>query len=670
MTIFESLTPVEKRLTGAFTRGEWLDLRQARDRVVRAAVVRGLLLGAVPAGDGYAPAIRLRGARVTGRLDLMGAVTEYPLILEHCRLEEEVRLVEAATRTVRIVHSRLTSLNGARLRLEGLLNLFGSTVAKGVRLERAKVTGEIYLRDAVLGADAGGVALAAEGLAVDGQFTATGLTARGTLMLRGLRVSGSLGLADARVTGAGTMAVDAEASVVDGQLHAERLRTEGELRLRHARIGASLQLVGARLINPTGCALSAGGMAVTGGTWCVAPFTASGEVRLIGARLGANLSFKGATLGNDNGAALTLDHAVVEGGVIGDDATLSGGHLSMRHAALNGGLTLRRARLPAAKDGGPLRMEGAAVEGLAAFDDVHAEGGVYIRDCRFGGPVIFAGARLEAPDGAALRFVRNEAAGRVLCERMTARGEVRFEHSRIGHDLDLREAVLSTPDGTALDATGLQAAELALLSRETHGRIVLDHARIGLLRDDPERWARALHVNGLTYEALEPRLPAESRLGWLRRDGRGYQPQPYEQLAAHYTGNGHLADARAVMFAKERAQRAGKTVLGRLWSGLQEVTVGFGYKPGRAALWLAVLVAAGAVVYGAAHPAPLKKGEAPDFNPVMYTLDLLLPFVDLGQQNAYNPTGGAQWFSYCLVAAGWILATTIARGVARVIGRG
>jgi hypothetical protein len=53
----------------------------------------------------------------------------------------------------------------------------------------------------------------------------------------------------------------------------------------------------------------------------------------------------------------------------------------------------------------------------------------------------------------------------------------------------------------------------------------------------------------------------------------------------------------------------------------------------------------------------------------MYTLDLLLPIVDLGRQNALNPSGATQWFSYFLVAAGWILATTIAAGIARVITR-
>ncbi len=68
-------------------------------------------------------------------------------------------------------------------------------------------------------------------------------------------------------------------------------------------------------------------------------------------------------------------------------------------------------------------------------------------------------------------------------------------------------------------------------------------------------------------------------------------------------------------------------------------------------------------------PPPLKPGELPHFNAVIYALDLLLPIVDLGQQSAFNPAGAMQWLSYGLIAAGWVLATTVVAGAARVLGR-
>lgn len=60
---------------------------------------------------------------------------------------------------------------------------------------------------------------------------------------------------------------------------------------------------------------------------------------------------------------------------------------------------------------------------------------------------------------------------------------------------------------------------------------------------------------------------------------------------------------------------------------------------------------------------------APPFHAFVYTLDLLLPVADLGLKHAYSPAGPALWFSYLLVAAGWVLVTTATAAVARVLSR-
>ena len=139
------LAESERLLWAAFPRGEWVDLREGdpladdlgnvqcwgQQREIRAEVIRALLLGACAAEPGYAPAVRLRGARILGRLDLMGATVASALVCEYCYFESEIRLVEASSRTVRIVDSRLPGLNGTRLRVNGILNLWGCTVERG-----------------------------------------------------------------------------------------------------------------------------------------------------------------------------------------------------------------------------------------------------------------------------------------------------------------------------------------------------------------------------------------------------------------------------------------------------------------------------------------------------------------------------------------------------------
>jgi hypothetical protein len=82
-----------------------------------------------------------------------------------------------------------------------------------------------------------------------------------------------------------------------------------------------------------------------------------------------------------------------------------------------------------------------------------------------------------------------------------------------------------------------------------------------------------------------------------------------------------------------------------------------------------VLLAVGTVAFGLHHPPPLEPGKAPSFNAFIYTLNLLVPIADFGQAHAFDPRGAYQWLSFLLTAAGWILATTVVAGVARVVNR-
>ncbi|UBU17908.1 translocation/assembly module TamB domain-containing protein [Nonomuraea gerenzanensis] len=685
------LRGAERALLTAFVHGTWLDLRagDAEEddpaggeswgpaRTVRAEVIRALLLGAAEAEPGWAPAIRLRGARVVGRLDLMGATVEHPLSCEHCFFDSGLRLVEATTKTVRIVGSRLPGFNGARLRLDGILNFWRSVVSGGIRLDRARVLGDVSLRAAVVGPHPSGVAVAADGLNVDGSLELDqGLRADGPVVLRGCRVTGSLTLEDASLHGlpgsgvpdaaSDSYALNADNAVIEGRLIADRMRADGGIRLMNARVGASLRLNGARLDSRDGAALSGGGLAVSGGVFCMDGFAATGELRLVGARLDANLCLTGAALRNQHGACLTLDRAAI-GSLDASGVTVAAGAISLAGTTVGGGFLLDGAHLDNGRD--PcLLVESSVFEGPLRLRHVRARGEVRIRNSRTSGRVLLNGATLDNPGAAALRFTRNEVGSDVVCDGMTAHGEVRFVDTQIALDLDLEGALLSNPGGTALDARGLQAAELALLpDGDVEGAVVLEHVRVGLLRDDPARRPRTLRVNGLTYTVLEPRCSARERVRWL--SGEDFHPQPYEQLAASYAAVGQHDAARAVLYAKERRQQRDRLLLGRVWSVLQDVTVGFGYKPWRAATWLAVLLAIGGAVYSASPPPPLKPGESPHYIPVVYALDLLLPIVDLGQQSAFNPAGVTQWLSYGLIVAGWILATTVVAGAARVLGR-
>ena len=129
--------------------------------------------------------------KIIRRSEPMGATTNYALVCESCWFEQPPRFVEATTRTVRIITSRLSGMNCARMRTEGLINLYGSAIDGLLRLDQAHVTGEIFMMATHVGHGTG-EAIAAQGLIVEGDMQCIdGFTARGAINLQGARITGT-----------------------------------------------------------------------------------------------------------------------------------------------------------------------------------------------------------------------------------------------------------------------------------------------------------------------------------------------------------------------------------------------------------------------------------------------------------------------------------------------
>ena len=113
------LTPVEQSLVDHVCRGEWLDLAaddEAVDvaamrswgdsRTCRATVIRDILRGRL-AADPDPHGLRLRGARISGRLDLENLTTDVNFELTDCLLEEGVLARDARMAFVGLTGCRL-----------------------------------------------------------------------------------------------------------------------------------------------------------------------------------------------------------------------------------------------------------------------------------------------------------------------------------------------------------------------------------------------------------------------------------------------------------------------------------------------------------------------------------------------------------------------------------
>ncbi|MER5195562.1 membrane-associated oxidoreductase [Streptomyces sp. NPDC002755] len=373
------------------------------------------------------------------------------------------------------------------------------------------------------------------------------------------------------------------------------------------------------------------------------------------------------------------------------DSELPG--LDASHARIDGGLRLTRCRiggpvhLSRAQISGALYLDGAEVTSTdpvqpvlqlnqVSIDDdlcargLRTQGLIRLDGASVTGSIDLEDAELNNPGAHVLSAESLDVGANLLGRRLRAHGRIDLRGSRIPGRVDLLRTSLSNPGGTALRASSCVIGELWLREgTPVQGRLNLRRAEVGQLQLEPEMLPDQVRLLDLTYTFLTPHEPAERRLPMLERDDGAFDPHAYEQLTAAYRRTGDDRAARVVQLAKQRRHRGTLPWYGRVWGHLQDAAVGYGFRPLRAAVWLLSLLAVGSIAYAGHHPPPLKAGEAPDFNPVFYTLDLLLPVISFGQESAFAPRGWYQSLSYVLIVTGWILATTVVAGVTRTVSR-
>jgi hypothetical protein len=588
------------------------------ERTVRAEFLRKLI---DEAGERRAP-LRLVGARVVGPLELEYLELGYSLSFNGCHFDHDIDLHDTRLRRLNLHDSHLAGLNAAMARVDGTVVLHGAHVNGLIRLDNAEIGGGLLITDAVLRRP-GDVALRANRLRVTGDLLLWGTTIEGRAVLRDSRVDGILSLERARLRDPGGEALDAARLHIGSDLLADDLHTEGMIRFAGSQIQGLLRLAGAKLSNPGATALDAYQARIGADLQCYRDFDADGLVRITGAHITGHARFDTATLRGDGTAALDARYADI-GGAARCREIRSAGAIRFASARVANDLDFRQALLARSID--DLALAPHAATALSAASGSGPAG---------------------APGLGSVAAASPQPAGPSLHQ-------------------DPADA--SIPN--LLFLGNLRAGELTLrFAAPPAGGIYLANAQVGVLNDDPGTWPPHLTVEGFAFERIAEPGPLRSRIGWLAREAAGYRPGPYEHLAAVYRRQGLDGEARRVLLAKQRARRRTLSLIARPWGLVQDAAVGYGYRPERALGWLAALLVTGIVVFGLHHPVPAGADKAPAFNPLIYSLDLLLPVINFGQGRAYVATGGYQWVAYLLTAAGWILATTIAAGVARAVNR-
>ncbi|MEE1930461.1 oxidoreductase [Streptomyces sp. TRM 70351] len=465
----------------------------------------------------------------------------------------------------------------------------------------------------------------------------------------------SLQLAGALITGR----LDLSGGRVQTYVELTQCRFENEVALTECRMGT------VRLVDCHVPRLEAA-RAVTDGDLHLARCTLPEGIRLTDATIGTDLMLNQATIGSG-----TRSRAVAADGLaVGQD--LQAGLL-----VCNGEVSLRGARI-----GGSLFMYGSVLRNQRGRYALHAPEMHVARFAHFAcsGPAtahLTQGATPPAGTGYPVdgyRVQAGPAAAGFHVKQFQCTGGMKLDDGRFGDSLVLDRVRFTLHRGQEVSLRRVQTPELCFTpERPENGWVVLSGATVGNLVDSVDSWPvrDGLWMAGFTYEHLIPvgPFPLERRLEWVAAATPEYSPEPYEQLATVLRNGGEDADARLVLLAKQRRRRETLSLVGKVWGFLQDWTVAYGYRPGLAALWMALLWLAGTLFFAGRRPEPLDADKTPHWNAAVYALDLLLPVIDLGHGTAWNPVGAGQWTAVGLILAGWVLATTVAAGATRLLRR-
>lgn len=480
------------------------------------------------------------------------------------------------------------------------------------------------------------------------QFKATG-----TVRLLDAQIYGNLECSGGRFEPKDGFAILADHSTVRGRVClGEKFKATGTVQLVGAQMGGDLDCSGGQFEPKEGYAIVADHSTVKGSVFLREQFKATGTVRLLGTQIGSSLDCSGGLFDPKKGYAIIADHSTVKGSVFLQEKFRATGTVRLFAAQIGSNLYCT-CGLFEPKEGDAINATDSAIKGSV-----------------------------------------------FLNKKFKATGTVRLFGIQINGILDCSQGSFSTINDYGLNIQTATIQNVFLLGDSaTPVRITATAAQIGALVDEPTAWAKGSVLNGMVYRSLAGTASTDAarRISWLKQQSdkdlgeddekQGFRPQPWKQLQKVLREMGHEADAREVGIAFEnqlrKADRIGQItnaskakdiipvarrqcLRGLHW--LFGALAGYGYRPMRLFMCLVMVWMFCAVAYwwlalpphnalGPTDPLVFqnpayaacsteKKGnwmlceslpaEYTTFSPLAYSLDILLPLVDLGQEKTWG----------------------------------
>ncbi|GLZ33148.1 oxidoreductase [Lentzea sp. NBRC 105346] len=664
------------------------------------------------------PVIRVIDRTITGTFDLRACEVPYLLEFVRCTFENVPDLRQSSLAGIEFDRCSLPGIAGRNLSSSNDVALLGCTIDGQLDLTDADISGSLLLRDSTFRQPEGQTVLA-DRLTLAGALLAPGIRSEGEIRIAGARIGGNCNLGDAVLDNENGMTLNGNGVQIGGNLLGA-ITSRGVVFLANARISSALSLRGATLARGTAYEVTTDPHAdpsatlvldridVRGDVELDLGFASAGTVRMKNGKIGGRLSMADSVIdavtrpiGNEPtgyGRALHFDGAEIGGDFIGRGSRLKG-QLRMVDLHVLGSLILDGSKVDNPKADAVLANR-CRVGSNFALRGAEIAGGLELRGVNVGANLDLRGSRLTQPgryrnqprEKPSLDIGGGVIGRDLVCaqgeKEFVAHGGVRCRRATIGRMANFNGAVLGYKlDSHALNGMGMQVAELMLnVVSPPKGDVTLRQARCTSLDDNDKFWEATgyIDLDDFRYDSLAHPIDlrddeqVEQRLHWLRQaTRRAYRPRPYDQFAEMLQASGNDEHASTVMIEKQRlryrALAEGMRFFGPLvlfWSWLQRSMVGYGYRPARALGWLVVSWFLGSLWFEIKPDlVPINEQDHLPWNAWLYTIDLVVPIVDFGNKNRWQTPGASQWIASGLIVTGWILATTVAAGITRMLKR-
>ena len=363
-----------------------------------------------------------------------------------------------------------------------------------------------------------------------------------------------------------------------------------------------------------------------------------------------------------------------------------------------------------------LNIHDAQIKGtLGMSDGFQSEGAILMDNATISGDFICWGARFINPNRYTIWAPQSVISHDVHLSDVlfqppvphisVVNGIMNFWGARIGGGLDVAGVKFG---GAPSDDHGLDASHASIQNLITIGASFggdafehLNGAQIQFIFDDPASWPNPgkLDIGQLKYQAFVAPSPLDvtSRLHWLGLSATSSDPQPYDELAKYYRSVGDISSATRVLIARDDAIYSRAGPIRRAWGKFLKVTVGYGHEPLRTVAWMLAVILLGAALVSIGTRAGVMRLTWPEntappaghatagLNPLLYSLDVFLPFVNLHQEHYWWPDETAsgecaifgrrvpvrgsmlRYYLWLQIMAGWLLSAVFIAGLTGLI---